>query len=50
VHLVRVDREIHALDDLGAVFERDVKILDLEKCQVRDSPSLDGFRASLDGS
>ncbi len=30
VHLVRVDREIDALDDLGAVLERDVQVLQFE--------------------
>ena len=29
VHLVGVDREVDALDDLGAVLERDVQILQL---------------------
>ena len=33
VHLVRVDREVDALDDLGAVLERDVQVLQLEQCQ-----------------
>ena len=28
-----VDREVDALDDLGAVLERDVQVLDLEQCQ-----------------
>ena len=30
VHLVRVDREVDALDDRGAVLERDVQILQLQ--------------------
>ena len=30
VHLVRVDREVDALDDLGPVLERDVQILQLQ--------------------
>ena len=37
VHLVRADREVDALDDLGAVVETDVKILQLEQSQVRVS-------------
>ena len=37
VHLVRVDREVDALDDLGAVLERDVQVLQFEQCQVRIS-------------
>ena len=34
VHLVRVDREVDALDDLRPVLERDVQILQLQQCQV----------------
>ncbi len=34
--------EIDALDDLGAVLERDVQILQLQRCQVRDSSVLEG--------
>ena len=38
VLLVQVDRQVDALDDLGAVFERDVEVLDLEQChRVRSS-------------
>jgi hypothetical protein len=33
VHLVGVHGEIDALDDLGAVLERDVEILQLKQCQ-----------------
>ena len=32
VLLVRVDRQVDALDDLGAVLERDVQVLDLQQC------------------
>ena len=32
VHLVRVDLEVDALDDLGAVLERDVEVLELQQC------------------
>jgi hypothetical protein len=31
VDLVLVDREVDALDDLGAVLERDVQVLDLQQ-------------------
>jgi hypothetical protein len=34
VDLAQVDREVDALDDLGAVLERDVQVLDLEQCQL----------------
>ena len=37
VHLAGGDREIDTLDDLGAVFERDVQVLQLERCQVDHS-------------
>ena len=38
VHLVRVDGQVDALDDLGSVLERDVQVLDLEQCHfVRSS-------------
>jgi hypothetical protein len=42
VLLVQVDGEVDALDDLGAVLERDVQILDLQKRQACD-PSFPGF-------
>ncbi len=32
VLLVRVDREIDTLDDLGAVLQRDVQVRNLEQC------------------
>jgi hypothetical protein len=32
VHLVQVHLEVDALDDLGAVLERDVQVLKLEQC------------------
>ena len=32
VHLVRVHLEVDALDDLGAVLERDVQVLQLQQC------------------
>jgi hypothetical protein len=33
VHLVRVHREVDALDDLGAVLEGDVQVLQLQQWQ-----------------
>ena len=35
VDLVRVDREVDALDDLGAVLERDVQVLQFEQSHVK---------------
>ena len=32
VHLVQVDLEVDALDDLGAVLERDVQVLQFQQC------------------
>jgi hypothetical protein len=37
VHLAGVDRQVDALDDLGAVLERDVQVLDLQQCHGRSS-------------
>jgi hypothetical protein len=34
VHLVAADREVDTLDDLGAVLQRDVQVLQLEQCQL----------------
>jgi hypothetical protein len=41
VNLIRVDREVDALDDLGAVLEGDVQVLELEQCQLREAPFID---------
>ena len=38
VHLVRVDREVDAADDLGAVLDRHVEVPDLEERQGSVSP------------
>jgi len=40
VLLARLDREIDARDDLGAVLERGVQVLDLKKWQFRRHPPL----------
>jgi hypothetical protein len=33
VHLVRINGEVDALDDLGAVLQGDVQVLEFQQCQ-----------------
>jgi hypothetical protein len=46
VHLIGVDGEVDALDDLGAVLECDVQILQLEQSQLVTPSSKEFPRSS----